>query len=276
MALAQVNFTRRRIINSALLLLACTVAWGVYQVSNITLANSSKWSGWTLFASSAVLLSYAIRKRLSTLPLGRVSSWLQLHIYLGLFGLYVFGLHLDWRLPNGWFEIALACAFFGTLVSGALGLFWSRSIPGALARLGDDVLYERIPEFATRLQRDAEQLVLDSVQQHSSHVLADFYQQVGHQFFARPRFQWARLYRSYQPHIRVLRELSSLRRYMAEPELVSAEEMRLLVTQKAILDTHFTLQGALKYWLFAHLAFALAVVPLLLLHIVLVYSFALL
>lgn len=266
---------RRRIVNSLILVVSLLIATLVLQVSKISLANAAELSGWLVLVSCAILLIYAVRKRMSTMPLGRVAHWLQLHIYLGIFCLIIFLQHIDWQLPNGWFEIALAVSFVGTILTGLLGLYWSRTLPSQLTRLGDEVMYERINAFATKLRDEAEQEVLQAVEASGSSALADFHKRTGHGFFAKPRFQWQRLVRNYMPEQRILGALRLARRFMKADEMPHAERMEELIAQKNRLDAHFTWQGTLKHWLFIHLAFSLALVPLVVLHVITAYNFVL-
>ena len=267
------GFLRRRMTGAGLLLLACLLMLVVVSLVEIALYRSSELTGWTLTATVTLLLSYGLRKRLSMLPIGRVAIWLQLHIYTGLFAVFLFFLHIGWGLPAGWFEIALAFAFLGTIVSGLVGIVWSRTFPRIITRLGDEVLYDRIRGFYTDLQNQAEQCALEALRETGSGALSEFYQQTGYTLFTGPRFQWQRLYRDYQPTNKIERELNTLRRYMRDDELPFLDETLRLVQKKNLLDAHFTLQGALRYWLWVHVVFSVAVIPLILLHIVLVYGF---
>ncbi|MFT5612575.1 MAG: hypothetical protein ACI9WC_000150 [Arenicella sp.] len=271
--MAIAKFARRRRMNFSLLLLSCLMVAVLLRLVDISLANPTEWSGWILLIGCFALFVYAGRKRLSMLPLGRVAIWLQAHLYIGMFCLFVFGMHIEWRFPSGWFENGLAVSFIGTVVTGVIGIFWSRKLPGRITRLGDEVMYDRIPSFAVALNNEAEQLVLESVEKTGSLAVADFYQKSGHYFFGRPRFQWPRLYRAHEPSHKLERELDSLRRYMRDDDSVFADQMCQLVRKKDLLDAHYTLQGALKHWLTVHVVFAAAIIPMVLLHIVLVYGF---
>lgn len=266
---------RRRITNTLLLVVAIVVSLLIFRVIDESLANPAEWSGWTLVVSCLVLLGYAGRKRLSTLPLGRVAHWLQLHIYLGTYCLFVFAMHLDWRLPNGWFEVGLAISFIGTVLTGLLGLYWSRTLPTELTRLGDEVIYERIHGFSDNIRQSAEREMLKAAEADGSHAISDFYQSYGHAYFSKPHFHWIKLFRNYYPHLKVGQALETARKFMDSEELKFADELAILIKQKGLLDAHYTWQGALKHWLFIHLAFSLSLVPLVLLHIILAYSFAL-
>lgn len=265
---------RRRVINTLVLLVACVVAYFGLNIISIALANPSEWSGWVLLASCVLLLIYAARKRLSTLPLGRVAHWLQVHLYLGVFCLFVFFLHTDWGLPNGWFEVGLAICFIGTIVTGLLGIYWSRTLPTEITRLDDEVIYERIPGFVNRLRDQAEAEILAAVESSGSQALSSFYQREGAEFFASPRFLWRTLIRNRLPSRKTRQSLRLSFRYMASEELEHAQKLEELIEQKNRLDAHYTWQGVLKHWLFVHLAFAFSLVPLVFLHVVLAYAFS--
>lgn len=266
---------RRRLRNTLILVLASVVAVIVARVAEVSLANPAEWTGWMVLISVVILLVYAVRKRLSTLPLGRVAHWLQVHIYLGIFCLFVFLLHTGWQLPNGWFESLLAISFIGTIVTGLLGIYWSRTLPTQLTRLGDEVIYERIGGFVGRVRADVEAEILSAVEASGSRALADFYQRSGHSYFAAPRFQWQRLYRNMYQSQKIHQALEMARRFMTPEELPFADKLALLIDQKNRLDAHYTWQSTLKHWLFVHLAFSLAMIPLVTLHVILAYSFAL-
>src|SRR5436305_10076402 len=77
-----------------------------------TLPNYAYLTGWTLFAAMVLLAVYNARKKLPFLPLGSSESWLQIHIYVGFFTVVLFLIHLNFRIPTGWFEISLAGLYF--------------------------------------------------------------------------------------------------------------------------------------------------------------------
>jgi len=266
---------KRRLVNTLVLLIACVLVLLCLKVVEVSLGDISEWSGWILLCSIVVLIFYAVRKRLSTLPIGRVAIWLQVHIYLGLFSLFVFALHIELRWPTGWFETALAISMLGTVITGLIGLYWSRTLPTIITRLGDEVLYERIKGFSVSLRDTAEEQVLEAVKNTGSHALSDFYKSIGQQVFAKPNFQWRRLYRAYSPMNKIERKLSAARALMNPQEAESADQFLLILQKKELLDAHYTYQGVLKHWLFIHLAFSLAMIPLIAIHVILVYSFGL-
>ena len=85
-------------LGAAAVLLA--VFMTVNQAYRISLRDSQFFNGWVLVAVMAGMLLLTFRKQLSTLPLGRVRHWLQVHYYLGFLAIGVFLVHTHLRFPN--------------------------------------------------------------------------------------------------------------------------------------------------------------------------------
>ena len=64
-------------------------------------------SGWLLLGSFIILALYGMRKKFPFLPIGKTSSWLQLHLGIGLLSGYLFLVHSGFAWPQGSFEVAL-------------------------------------------------------------------------------------------------------------------------------------------------------------------------
>ncbi|NND81687.1 MAG: hypothetical protein HKN50_04590 [Gammaproteobacteria bacterium] len=270
----QKSFPGRRRRNTLLTLILGAVIAFTLVLADISFRSTSEWSGWMLVVGCLFLYLYSIRKRWSTLPVGRVAHWLQFHLYLSALVLLLFLFHLDWQLPSGWLGVSLAIVFAGTLISGMLGIYWSRVVPGLLTRLGDEVIYQRIPGIARKLNTQADALIMKSVEETDSVALAEYYENTAHRYFGAPKFQWWRLINSHESQHKSERELETLSRYMRPEEIAFADELRDLIRQKNLLNAHHTLQGLLKNWLLTHVTFSIAVLPLLILHIVVVFGFA--
>src|SRR4051812_6321137 len=130
-------------------------------------------SGWLLFAFMLLLTVYNARKKLPFLPLGSSEGWLQLHIYLGLLTVVLFGIHIAFRPPMGWFDSILAALYLGVTVSGLFGWFVSRAIPKRMTTRGGEVLFDRIPAVRRSIHQRAEELALRSVPEGKSTTIAD-------------------------------------------------------------------------------------------------------
>jgi hypothetical protein len=237
-----------------------------------TLPNYAFLTGWVLFAAMLVLTFFNARKKLPFLPLGKAETWLQIHIYLGFFTVVLFLIHLNFRLPHGWFEITLAWLFVLVSGSGIVGLFFSRTLPRRLATRGGEVIFEKIPTLGHALKAQAENLALGA--DAKSPVIAEFYMQRLAPFFAGPKNLWLHFVESRRPLNAMLAELDDQRRFANDAEREKIEKLTALVRQKDGLDYHRALQLVLKLWLFVHIPLTYGLLIFTALHIVLVFGFS--
>ncbi|MGO8764424.1 MAG: hypothetical protein ACLQSR_04720 [Limisphaerales bacterium] len=229
-------------------------------------------TGWVLLAAMLALAFYNARKKLPFLPLGNSETWLQIHIYLGFFTVLLFLIHLNFRLPRGWFEITLAWLFALVCGSGVAGLLFSRVLPRRLATRGGEVIYEKIPALRHALKTEAERLSLGA--EAKSPLIAEFYARELAGFFAGPNHCWLHLVESRRPLNALLAALDDLRRTGSEAERATLEKLAALVRQKDGLDYHRALQLALKLWLFVHIPLTYGLLIFTALHIALVFGFS--
>ncbi|MBP9900639.1 MAG: hypothetical protein IT579_23725 [Verrucomicrobia subdivision 3 bacterium] len=266
------RFRRQFFIGIFLLALASGLAVMAHNRWNPALPNYAYFTGWVLLAAMILLALYNARKRLPFLPLGNSETWAQIHIYAGFFAVVLFLIHLNFRLPTGWFEGTLAWLYALVTGSGIAGLFLSRVLPRRLATRGGEVIYERIPALRHALRQEAEALTLGD--QTKSPAIAEFYVRELSDFFAGPRFFWPHLLESRRPLNALAAKLENLRRFLNESERATLEKLARLVRQKDGLDYHHALQTTLKLWLFVHLPLTYSLMIFSLLHVVLVFAFS--
>jgi hypothetical protein len=260
------TFAQRRIrgICWTLGLLAVVSLW--VRTAEHQLRDTSFVSGYLLLAAIAFLTLYNLRKKLPQLPLGSSTAWLQLHIYIGLATLGLVALHVGPRIPTGRLDWALLCVYLTTAVSGLIGLYLTRTIPKQLARVGEEFIYERIPQLRRRVADEAQTLVVEAAGATAATTLADFYIERLFEYFGRPR-GWRYLVRPTSRLRRtLLSELHALRRFLTEGERTRCERLFALVRKKDDLDFHAARQGLLKLWVFVHLGLTYALVVLSLVH----------
>ena len=231
-------------------------------------------SGWLLFAFILILTVYNARKKLPFLPLGSSEAWLQFHIYLGLLTVVLFGVHIAFRPPMGWFDSILAALYLGVTVSGLFGWFVSRVLPKRMTTRGGEVLFDRIPAVRHQLHQQAEALALKSVPAGKSTTIADFYVKHLDGFFRGPQNRFLHLFEVRSPLQRKLYQISDLNRFLNEDERAIMDKIAELVRQKDGLDYHHSLQLTLKSWLFAHIPLTYGLLIFSLVHIVIVYAFS--
>ena len=253
------------------LMVGAAVAWWLNVKFN-GLPDYAFLTGWALLGGMFVLTIYNVRKKLPFLPLGNSETWLQIHIYLGFFTTLLFLIHLNFRLPHGWFEGVLAWLFVLVSASGMAGLFFSRVLPRRLATRGGEVIFEKIPGQRHVLNIEAEKLSLAA--EAKSPVIAEFYATRLAGFFSGPKNFWLHLVESRRPAGALLAELEDLRRFAGETDRIKIERLALLVRQKDGLDYHRALQLALRSWLFVHIPLTYGLLIFTAWHMVLVFGFS--
>jgi hypothetical protein len=231
-------------------------------------------TGWILFGLILALTAYNVRKKLPFLPLFSSRTWFQIHVYTGLFTGLAFVLHLQWRLPSGWFEGVLAGLFVGVTLSGIAGWWLSNVLPKRLTTAGGEVLYERIPLIRRELRLQAEALALKAIPEAKATTLADFYARELSGYFAAPHNFWANIFGSRRSVNFLLGSLSETKRYFTAVEQANADQLAGLIREKDALDFQRTAQLIMKGWLFIHIPLTYGLIVFSGVHVVLVYAFS--
>lgn len=230
-------------------------------------------SGWTLLGSCVFLFLYNTRKKLPAPPLGTSRQWLNLHLIVGVLALVFFLFHINFRVPNGAFEVILGLVFLFIFLSGVLGIGISRGFARRLRTHGQEVVYEQIPVLRKGLAERADSLMLESTESNKSTVVMDYYTTTLRPFFKKPMHYWAHLFDSRRPLAQLQHGIQDLRRYTDDSENEYLNQLEELVEIKNGLDYHYALQRTLKAWLFLHIPLSLALLILTALHLILVLSF---
>lgn len=231
-------------------------------------------SGWLLFALMLILTFYNLRKRVPFLRLGSSNFWLRLHICIGIFSGALYFVHVGWSWPMGMFEQLLGACYAAVFLSGLLGWWMSRAFPGRLTVAGYETPYERIPHVRANLRREAEALVLTGVDGQTSPIIAEFYSGKLGMFFTKPCNLWAHVRRCRSPQAAHAARFDEIERYVKKGEREMLDKLRDLVAQKHMLDYQYSLQLALRLWLFVHIPLSYSLLIFSVLHIILVYSFS--
>lgn len=254
----------------ALVMVAITVWW---RFEWLTLRPHAFTSGGLLLSAVVFLAAYNLRKKLTFLPLGSSATWLKVHLYVGIGAIWLFLLHTSFRIPSGIFESSLATLYLLVTASGIHGLYLTRTIPGRLAALGDEVIWERIPGLRRQVAERAQELVLAAREESSASVVTDIYSRLLFRFFEAPRGWRYYLRPTSTLRRQLLAELGELKRYLGEPQQKLVEELASLTARKDDLDYHDALQGWLKCWLFGHIGGTYALLLFAGFHAVLAHAF---
>lgn len=269
-----ISFNKQRWIGLVSFLICSAFVICLYRKYAGVVPKLAYLSGWALFAVMLALTFYNARKKISFLPLLSSEAWLQFHIYAGLLTGVLFLVHINYRMPTGWFDATLASLYALVMLSGFFGLFASRAIPKRLTTRGGEVLFERIPGIRRKLQERAETLALQSVEQVKSSTIADFYVRELKYFFDDKRNMLAHLSEVRTPLNGLLTKINDLKRYLNESERATMDEIATLVREKDGLDYHYSLQLVLKLWLFVHIPLTYSLLLWTIAHIVLVFAYS--
>lgn len=237
------------------------------------LRDSAFYSGYALFGCVLFLSAYNFRKKFPALSIGASSHWLQAHIYVAIFSGAMFGLHVGWRIPDGYIETSLATCFTLTFASGLYGLAISRSIPRRLAKLREEYIFEQIPALRHDVRQTADRLVVHLATQSASPIVVDFYASRLVEFFFRPRGMWYYLRPTNTLRRKLQAELKTIRRYCSEAEQTACQSLSTLIDRRDDMDYHEALQGKLKLWLFVHIGLTYSLIIIATYHMILAHAF---
>jgi hypothetical protein len=248
------------------------VAWWAQRLDS-RLQPSSFFTGWLLLGALAFLAAFQVRKKISAPPLGSAAAWMQLHIFVGLATGGLFALHAGVHWPSGIFDTVLAGLYGATFASGIVGLYWTRTLPRRLSRVGEEIIYERIATRRGELRDRAQTVVLQTVRSAGATTLGEFYRDRLNEYFSQRRGWGYRLWPSSTLRKTLLAELTEATRYLSDAERKCAEEVFLLVRSRDDLDYQEALQWRLRAWLFVHIALTYPLLAAAALHARVAYMF---
>lgn len=262
---------RKKYALISVLMIAAIFTWTA--VLRNGLLNSSFFTGYVFIGCLFFLTALGMRKRLSFLPqFGSVSFWTQVHIYVGLATFAIFGMHVNWRIPDGGLEVFLSVLYLLVAFSGVYGIYASRVLPKRLTAIDEEVIYERIPAFGQQLANQARGIVLEACE--TSEVLAKFYTHRLINFFERPRSLAYFIRPTGNRRRQLVGEIEALDRFLAEDQRIVSRKLAGLVQQKDDLDFHRAIQGRLKIWLFAHVGLTYSLLIVAIVHGVMAHAFS--
>ena len=238
-----------------------------------SLGLSALASGWVLFGVMALLTLFSVRKRLPFMPLAPASLWFMLHAVGGFLALFLFWLHVDGVGAKGFYEQVLTVLFYITSISGVIGLFMEKVFPRQLTCIGEEIIYERIPEEIAGIKEEVESLILKCTEETGTSTLADHYLETLNWYFQKPRFFINNIFGSNISQHWVRQQCMILERFLSEKERVYLDQFYTLAEKKRKIDFHYALQTLLKTWLLVHIPVAAAVMAMVIWHLILILVF---
>ncbi len=249
--------------------ISCAFFLGLIFLLNYVFSEIKSGTAWSMmygvFAAMLMLAAtfFGIRRRLMNPGWGRSQTWLQCHIYGGgLFLLFVL-MHSGFREPTGMITWWLWALSIWVTASGILGTILQKWIPKVLSSgLSIEVIYERIPELIAEIRQKAEALIREC-----ETPLQDFYRQHIAEALAGPNSRIIYFFDITGGIQTRARQFSYLRDLLDDKEKENLDLLENYYKTKLEMDAHYTLQKALRWWLFLHAPLSLVLLVLLGFHL---------
>lgn len=245
-----------------------------HEVTRRGLGDPTFVTGYMLFTLMVFLSLYNGRKKLSMISLGRVSTWLSLHVVAGFVAVVLFVTHAGTLWPQGWADRALALLFYLVTLSGVAGYALQLWLPGRLTRSGPEIIYERIPAEIAGLRDAAEQAVTDAAARSGFDTLGRYYVQTLSWYFARPRYWLSHVFGGRYAEFWLQRRLATIRHHLSEAERPALGRLAELGAAKTAVDAQYAMQSVLKGWTLIHVPLAAALLTVATWHLILVHVYA--
>lgn len=245
----------------------------IIRTSQISLRKPAFASGWFLFTIMVFLAMYNSRKKLAMIPLGKASTWLQLHVIGGFAALCVFWTHTGEFWPRGGYERVLALLFYLVSLSGILGWMIQMYYPHLLTDSGVEVIYDQIPAELANLREQAEAIVLNCTTETGSPTLARHYLERIDWFLRQPRFFFYNAIGSEKSRSWRRQQHNNVIRYLNSREQKFLDELSQIIDYKLELDLHYAAQTIMKCWLMVHVPLAAALMLVAVWHILVVHIY---
>jgi hypothetical protein len=154
---------RRWILVCLVLLAVVTVAYVPYARSALHGASGGTWPGLAYGIAGLALMLYAgvlgLRRRVPTWRVGRATTWMKGHLWLGLLSYPLILFHSGFHL-GGPLTIVLMVLFTIVVLSGIYGVVLQQYLPRVmLTRLPLETVYEQIDSVVRQLRDEADALV---------------------------------------------------------------------------------------------------------------------
>jgi hypothetical protein len=193
-------------------------------------------------------LGYAARRRMPRRGPWTAHAWLHLHVFAGVFFLVLVLMHTGFRWPAGMLGWALWILSVWTVATGLMGIVIQSWIPRVLSSgLATEVHFDRIPALVASSAERAEALVAlcgESVRRYYVGTLAPAMKQ------PQPRLIYlVDITGGIQARVS---DFEYLTRLADAAEAQRVDELKELFKTKLEMDAHYTLQRALRWWVYAH------------------------
>lgn len=260
---------RRTLAITATVVLALIAAAAAASIDQ-SLGRDSTMTGWALVVCLVVLTALGVRRRLPGLRLGSMSTWTQVHLYVGAFSIWIYTLHSPSILAGGMLEGPLSWAFVAVSISGLYGLYASRSYPRRirLAVAPETIDSDHVTEADAILSIDE-----TADRSPAGAVLRQHYAGQVRPFLDRHAGWWFTLWPNRRRSQRVIAGIRSTRRYLDAEHVVIADRMIHQVRRCDADRYAAALRRRLRTWVAVHAATTVVLIGGSVVHVVVVWMY---
>jgi hypothetical protein len=268
------NLKTRRVMAVALTLSLIAVFFWIHTWETTRRGAPTLVSGLTLLTCLILLMLLGVRRRLPFWPLGSVSTWTQIHLYMGAFTTAIYLLHVPVLIASGRFESFLSIVFLMVTASGFYGLYVSRTLPKKMTAVQGQHRFDRLQWDRNQIASVADQTYRELSEPTAKQVLEEFYQNALSPFFiSRPSLAYV-IAPNGNRRRRLLGGLKELDRYLERDGRRAAGQFAALVQHRDDLDYQFALQLRLRGWVVFHSLLSLVLLAASLVHAAIALRFA--
>jgi hypothetical protein len=160
----RIDHTHKRWFGATVMVSALSIAAYVYCMkAGTSPAGGGSTLGLTLGVAGYALMLIAallgLRKKFPTRRIGRASTWMKAHLWLGFLSLPLILLHSGFA-ANGSLSVWLMILLMITIATGLTGAAIQHYLPKLMTKLVPlETIYEEIPRVRSQLQREADELM---------------------------------------------------------------------------------------------------------------------
>jgi hypothetical protein len=160
-------------IGSTAALVLSAIVYGIYAVGTPGGPRGGTAMGLTFGIVGYAMMLFAgllgARKKVPVWRIGKTTTWMRGHLWLGLLSLPVILFHAGFAF-RGPLTGVLMALFFVVIASGIFGAFLQHYVPGLLtAQVPLESIYEEIPHVRTQLREEADDLIAEATQVEEEH-----------------------------------------------------------------------------------------------------------
>ena len=263
----------RRLVPAGTVISAFLVLRMARDRSAARLWNEAFVTGYSLVAIVLFLMLLSVRKRIISVPIGRLAIWQRTHHYLGMMSLGAYVLHAG-VLTTGWLESLLAASFWCIGLSGLVSWYVNRTSPRMLRAAGPQILRQDIAERKRGIGQQAYQLALSAAGNSDTAALAEHYRDVLQNFFGSERTILYRLQPTGSKRRQIMAELENIDRYLNEEGRAMRQQLSLLIGARDDLDFQSAIQNRIRLWAAIHTWLLGGFVVLTMVHVVIAHQFS--